>query len=125
MFDFLTESAFYVGVFAATIRLAAPLLYAAIGETVAERAGVLNIGLEGMMLGGAWSAFMITFYSGSGWVGLASAAAVGIGFGAVLAYLCVSRAANQMITGLVINLFALGFTSFIFRETFSLKLPTI
>ncbi len=123
--EFFGESVFWVGLFAATMRLTAPLLFAATGELFAERAGVLNIGLEGMMLIGAWAAFMVANGTGSGWVGVLGAIAAGMFLGLIVAYLSVSRGANQMITGIVINIFALGFTSFVYRETFSVNLPSV
>lgn len=123
--EFLTEATFYVGLFAATVRLSAPLLLAALGETVAERAGVLNIGLEGMMLLGAWAGFVIAHYTGSSWAGFFAGLAIGLAAGGILAFLAVTRRANQIIVGIAINLFALGFSSFVFRELFPSTLPSV
>ena len=121
----LLEYTFYLALLAAAIRIAAPLLFAALGETIAEWAGVVNIGLEGTMLMGAWAAFMGTYYSGSGLVGVAAGMAAGILLTAILGYVCISRGANQVIAGIVINIFAAGTTSLIFRQTFRLTLPSV
>ena len=87
----LLEYTFYLALLAAAIRIAAPLLFAALGETIAEWAGVVNIGLEGTMLMGAWAAFMGTYYSGSGLVGVAAGMAAGILLTAILGYVSVRR----------------------------------
>ncbi len=123
--DFLTESGFWIGLFAATVRFSAPMLFAALGETIVERAGVLNIGIEGMMLLGAWAAFMGTYAFGANLLGLLIGIAVGCLGGLLLAYLCVSRRAHQIVVGITINLFALGLTSFVYREIFATSLPSI
>lgn len=121
----LLEVTFYLALLSATIRIAAPLLFAALGEAIAEWAGVVNIGLEGTMLMGAWAAFMGTYYSGSGLVGVGAAMVAGILLTAILGYVCISRGANQVIAGLVLNIFAAGTTSLVFRQTFRLTLPSV
>ena len=123
--DFLLESAFWIGLLAATVRFSAPILFAALGETIVERAGVLNIGIEGMMLLGAWAAFLGSYAFGVNSLGVLVGVGVGCLGGIILAYLCVTRKAHQIVVGITINLFALGLTSFVFREMFATSLPSI
>src|ERR1700716_42329 len=123
--DYLLESTFYVALLAAAVRMAAPLIFASIGETICERAGVINIGLEGTMLIGAWAGFMGMYYSESGVVGVAAAMLGGMAITAVLGYVCISRGANQIISGIVVTIFAAGFTSLMYRHMFRGAPPSI
>ncbi len=123
--SYLLETTFYIALLAAAVRMAAPLIFAAIGETICERAGVLNVGLEGTMLIGAWAAFMGMYYSGSGLVGIGSAMLGGMMITAVLGYICISRGANQIISGLVVTIFAVGFTSLMYRAMFRGTPPSV
>jgi simple sugar transport system permease protein len=91
-----------------TIRLATPLVWAAIGGLYAERSGVINIALEGLMLAGAFTAAAVTWYSGSPWVGLAAAMAAGALVAAVLAVACIRFEANEVVAGTGINILFLG-----------------
>jgi simple sugar transport system permease protein len=122
---YFLETTFYIALLAAGIRIAAPLIFAAIGEIFAERAGVLNIGLEGTMLIGAWAAFMGMFFSGSGIIGILAGVAGGILLTAILGYVCINQGANQIIAGIVINIFAVGFTSLTYRHMFRSDIPTV
>jgi len=98
---------------AITLRAGTSLVYATIGETYAERAGILNLGLEGIMLMGAVSSFATAYYTGS----LALAIVVALGVGGFLAlihaFLSVTMKANQVVSGLSITLFGTGFASFL------------
>ena len=123
--DYLLEASFYVALLAAAVRIAAPLTFAAIGETICEHAGVTNIGLEGTMLMGAWAGFMGVYYSGSALVGIATAMLGGMVITCILGYVCISRGANQIISGLVVTIFAAGFTSLMYRHTFRGTPPSI
>ena len=110
------NSTIVISVFATGIALMTPVLWAALGEAIAERAGVLNIGIEGVMLFGAlvcaWS-----IREGAGiWTGLLLAIPVGAVLGLALAYLWVSRGADQIVSGIIFNLLALGATSLLFDE---------
>jgi simple sugar transport system permease protein len=91
-----------------TIRLATPLVWAAIGGLYAERAGVINIALEGLMLAGAFTAASVTWYTGSPWLGLAAAAGAGALVAAVLAVACIRFEANEVVAGTGINILFLG-----------------
>jgi len=123
--DYFFELTFYVALLAAGVRIAAPLVLAGVGECFAERAGVLNIGLEGTMLVGTWAAFMGMYFSGSGLVGVLCAIAGGMLLTAVLGYVCISCGANQIIAGIVVNIFAIGFTSLTYRHLFQTSIPTV
>lgn len=92
----------------AAITAATPLLLAAIGELVAERAGVLNLGVEGMMAVGAVAAFATASATGSPWAGLVAAALAGTAMAAVFALTAVWFATNQVATGLAVTLTGLG-----------------
>lgn len=100
-------------VLAATIRNATPLVFAALGGLFSERSGVVNIGLEGMMLISAFAGVVGAFLSGNAWVGLLFAVGAGLMFGLVHAVMCVTFEADQIISGTAINLLALGGTGFL------------
>ena len=87
---------------------ATPLLIAAIGELVVERSGVLNLGVEGMMVMGAVAGFGAGFLTGSPWIGLIAAVVVGAVFSLLFAVLTLSLATNQVATGLSLTLLGLG-----------------
>jgi len=103
---------FVAGVLDATVRAGTPLLLAALGELISERGGVLNLGVEGMMLVGALAGYMAALITGSPWIGLA----VGILAGAVLslihAVLCITLKADQVISGVTLTLLGTGLTTF-------------
>jgi simple sugar transport system permease protein len=90
---------------------ATPLLLAALGETVAERAGVLNLGVEGMMLVGAVSAFIVTSETGSDILGLLAAMLAAAGIAAIFGALTLTLAANQVATGLAATIFGTGLSA--------------
>jgi len=91
-----------------TIRLATPLVWAAIGGLYSERSGVVNIALEGLMLAGAFSAAAVTFYVHSPWVGLGAAMLAGALFALLLAVVCIRFKANEVVAGTGINILFLG-----------------
>ena len=98
---------------AITLRAGTSLVYATIGETFTERAGILNLGLEGIMLMGAVSSFATAYYTGN--LGLAIIVALGVGglMALIHAFLSVTMKANQVVSGLSITLFGTGFASFL------------
>lgn len=117
MNDNLTFLAVIVGIIHSGIRLATPYLYAAIGETFAQRSGVLNLGVEGIMLMGAFSGFYVLFQTGSPFLGLLAAAAVGALLGLAMAFISVTLKAEQGISGIGLFMFGLGASSLLFKTT--------
>jgi general nucleoside transport system permease protein len=99
-------------------RLATPLIFAATGEAICERAGVLNIGVEGIMLIGAFFGFATTYATGDLALGFGSGIASGFLAAAVFAVFTVTIRANQIVVGVAINLLGIGLTSFLFRTYF-------
>jgi ABC-type uncharacterized transport system permease subunit len=102
-----------LSIIASTVAAATPLIYAALGETVVEKAGVLNLGIEGMMLVGAVAGFAATLATGSAAVGFAAAATAGVGMSLIFAFLTLSLQANQVATGLALTLFGIGLSAFV------------
>ncbi len=101
-----------IPIVASTVVAATPLIYAALGETVAEKAGVLNLGVEGMMLVGAVTGFAVGTETGSLAVAFAAAAAAGMGAALIFAVLTLTLQTNQVATGLALTLFGVGFSAF-------------
>jgi len=106
---------FVSDVIAATFRNATPLVYGTVGETYCERAGILNLGIEGTMYAGAFFGFLAAQSSGSLLVGLVAAIAVGLGAGALMGVLTVTFGANQHVAGLGTTLFLSGAADFVNR----------
>jgi len=101
-----------LAILASSIRLAIPYTLAGLGGTYSERSGVVNIGLEGMMLTGAFTAVAVTNTTGNAWVGLLAAILVGMLLGLVHAVVCVTFKADQIVSGLALIIFAAGITVF-------------
>lgn len=125
----MSESEIVAGFLAAAVRVATPLLLAATGETVAERAGVINLGLEGIMLTGALAATLGASASGP-WTGVLVAVLAGMALAAVFAAVAIGARADQIIAGTAISLGAVGLTGTIYREAYGtggagLALPTL
>ena len=116
--DLLTP-AVLAGIVYSGIRLATPYLYATLGETIGQLSGVLNLGVEGIMLMGAYAGFYLTFRTGSPWVGLLAAIVVGALLGLANAVISVTLKAEQGISGIGVFLFGLGMSELLFRMTFS------
>ncbi len=106
-----------IGLFmASSLRLAMPLLLAATGELVSEKAGVLNLSLEGMMLGGAFAAAIVSLATGAPVIGLLAGIATSLLIALAQAVLSVTLRANQLVVGIGFNILVLGITTFLFRE---------
>lgn len=108
-----------IALLSATMRMATPLIYVALGETVSERAGVMNIGLEGLMLIGACTAYAVVFFTGSVLFGLLAAMMAGLVLGLGFAYLVVTVRANQIVVGAALNMIGLGISGFVYRDLFA------
>jgi simple sugar transport system permease protein len=103
---------------ASTLRFATPLIFAALGGILCERAGVVNIGLEGLMLTGAFFGMLGSYLTGSAWAGLLFAVAAGTLLALVHAVMTIRFGADQIISGTAINLIALGGTSYLLAQVF-------
>jgi len=101
-----------IGLFAATLRMATPIAYGALGGIFSERAGIVNIGLEGMMLTGAFTGVTASFFSGNPWFGVLAAVLAGGLLGLLHGVITIRFAGNQVVSGTGINIFALGFTAY-------------
>ena len=107
----------------ATLRWAAPLLIVAVGEVYAERSGVINMGIEGIMLFGALTGIAAGFYLDSLVLAVIFTIVIGAFMGLIVAFLTVSRRTNQVVTGLMINMISLGATDALFSLIGLLRLP--
>jgi simple sugar transport system permease protein len=101
-----------VGLFAAALRMATPIVYAALGGIFSERVGIINIGLEGAMLTSAFAGVTVSYYTGSPWLGVVVAVLVGGLIGLLHALLTVKFVGDQIVSGTGINIFAMGFTAY-------------
>src|SRR5947207_10527977 len=100
---------------AAAIRIASPLIFATLGELICERAGVLNLGTQGIMTAGAFAGWLTAYYGGDLWLGVVVAAAVGGAFGLVHAMLVVPLGVSQHVTGIGVTLLATSLPYSIYR----------
>ncbi|MFB9984154.1 ABC transporter permease [Mesorhizobium kowhaii] len=107
------------------VTAAIPLLLAGLGEQMSEKAGVLNIGIEGMMLAGAYLGFVGAFYSGSLWLGFLTGAAGGTAVALVMALLCVRIGLNQIVIGIALTLGLEGLTALLHHFQFSRSYPRL
>ena len=119
MLEQFFQTSILISVAAATVRIATPLLLAALGELVAERSGVYNMGLEGMMLMGALTGYLAAYSSGSLWVGVAAAGLTGALMALVFAVLVITFKVEQIVTGLAINLLGAGLSTYWLRAAFA------
>jgi general nucleoside transport system permease protein len=115
----ILEQIFQVGFLAAIIRIATPLTLATLGEMISERSGVLNLGIEGIMLISAMTGFMGAYYSGNLWIGILVAAVTGAAFAALHATLTVVLGVSQHVCGIGVTLLCTGLAYFFFRLSFT------
>jgi general nucleoside transport system permease protein len=111
----LLRITFITGLLAAAMRMATPIIFAMLGEIISERAGILNLGIEGTMLMGAMTGFLVARESGSLWCGVLGAACVGMLLALLMAFLTVYLGLSQHVSGLGITLFSTGLAMFIYR----------
>ena len=128
MWDEFFQAAVIVNILAATIRISTPLLLSAMGELVAERSGVMNLGVEGMMIFGTFTVWLVVFNGGTTLLAIAVVVLVGAFLGWLLGWLVIYLKMDQTVTGLSINLLASGFSIYMYRafniagETVSVEL---
>jgi ABC-type uncharacterized transport system permease subunit len=105
------------GILTSAIRLATPYLYAAIGETFGQTAGVVNLGVDGIMLISAYASFYVVLNTGNIWLGLLAAIVVGLLMGLLMSLISVTFKAEQGISGIGLYMFGLGLSSLLFKTT--------
>ena len=121
----LFESALITAICTSTIRGSTPILLAALGEAYAERSGLLNLGIEGMMVAGAFSSFVVALKMNSLFSGFVFAAAVGLTLGLVFGILTITLGVNQIVVGLGLTIFARSMCSFLHRVIFGNQFPIL
>lgn len=105
----------------ATVRMATPLLIVALAELYSERAGMVNIGLDGIMAFGALVGFLVCYWTGNPYLAVICAAVAGVGVNMVYAFCTITLCANQIVYGMAINIFAPALASFIYRVVFGVS----
>jgi simple sugar transport system permease protein len=105
-----------VGILTSTVRLATPYLFAAVGEAIAQSSGVLNLGVDGIMLLGAFASFYVTLTTGSLWLGVLAAMVMGLLMGLLMSVISVTLRAPQGISGIGFYLFGLGMSDLLFQQ---------
>ena len=123
--NFDSLASIFVPFLASAAGAATPLILAALGQLVAERSGVLNLGLEGMMLVGAVAGFAVTLGAGSASLGLVAAALAGMAAAFVFGFLTLSLQTNQVATGLALTLFGAGLSAFAGRSLVGQTVPPL
>lgn len=109
---------FTASMWAAAVRIASPLIFATMGELISERAGVLNLGIEGIMTAGAFAGWLTVYLGGDLWLGVLVAAMTGIAFGLLHAFLVVPLGLSQHVTGIGMTLLASSLTYYCYRLVF-------
>jgi simple sugar transport system permease protein len=123
MWSDLFAQAVLVSLLAAAIQNATPILLAGLGETVCELAGIYNMGLEGTMSIGAFSAFLATYLSGSPWAGALAGIAGGMAATSIIVGLAIFLEVEQIVCGMAVNLLAAGLTAFLYKVMFTSSTP--
>ena len=114
----VVEALVNLGVLASAIRIATPLLLAALGEMVTERAGILNLGLEGTITVSAFGSFVVADKADSLWLGVFSGIAAGVLLALLMALLVSTIKVEQVVAGLALNLFGIGMSFYLFRAVY-------
>jgi len=121
--DSVWSTAFLIAVLTAAIPAGTALLFACWGEILAERSGVLNLGVEGMMLMGALGGVAVTIWTGNAWVGVVGAMLTGAIMASLHGALAVGLRANQVVSGLALTLFGTGLSAFLGRNMVGDPIP--
>lgn len=111
-----------IAIFAAAVAAGTPIVFAALGELITEKSGVLNLGVEGMMLVGAVAGFAGTVATGNPWIGILAGMAAGAAMALIFAILTLQLMANQVASGLALTLFGVGFSAFVGKPLESISL---
>ena len=111
-----------IGLLAMGFRLSTPLMLGSLAEIFVERTGVMNIAIEGIFLMGAWAGFVGAYLSGNLVVGFLSAIGTGVIFGAIYGFITIKLKQHQIVTGIAMNIFALGLGLFLYRVLFGVPL---
>lgn len=116
----ILNTTFLIALLSAALRLSVPILLAALGGMFSEKSGIVNIGLEGMMLVGAFSGVVGSYFFGNEWYGVLAAIISGILIALIFSVATVNIKINQIVSGVAINLLAVGITSFLYRALFGI-----
>lgn len=108
-----------------TLAAGTPLVFAALGELIVEKSGVLNLGVEGMMLAGAITSFIVAAKTGSAWLGVCAGALAAAALSQIFAVIALTLRANQVATGLALSLFGIGLSAFVGRPYMSVVIAGI
>ena len=118
----MLSSLYELSVLKLAVTMSAPLIIAALGELLIERSGILNVGIEGMMIMGAAKGFLVSYFTGSNFLGMLAAMTATALFGLILAYFSVNLRANQLIVGLGLFVLGLGLPSLMYRLFIGVRL---
>lgn len=124
MSELLTQP-FLISLLFGAVTAGIPLLLAGLGEQISEKAGVLNIGIEGMMLFGAYTGFVAAYYSGSFWMGFIAGGVGGMVVASVVVLLCIRQGLNQIVIGIALTIGAEGLTALLHFFQFSKTYPRL
>lgn len=113
----------FIPILGAAVRSGTPILYATLGEILTEKSGIMNLGLEGIMLMGALSGFVISLKTGNPWIGLLGAFVMGMCLGLIHAFLSVTLGSNQVVCGLAMTMFGAGASALGGREYIGMTIP--
>jgi len=122
MWENILTVAFLVELLSSSLRMMAPILFTSLGEVYSERAGITNIGLEGIMIIGAVFSFITASLTGSLWLGVLAAIMAGILFNSLFAYCVIYRHSDQIVMGMALNILAAGFATFVYRAIFGIAI---
>jgi simple sugar transport system permease protein len=123
--DALLTTAFITALLAGAVAAGIPLLLAGLGEQISEKSGVLNIGIEGMMLLGAYAGFVAAYYSESFWLGFLAGGVGGAAVAILMALLCIRLGMNQIVIGIALTIGAQGLTALLHHFQFSRTYPRL
>lgn len=119
------DASLFTSMLFATVVAGTPLIIVALGLLVNEKAGVLNLGAEGMMAMGAVAAFAVTHHSGSAWLGVMAGMAAAMAVSLIFGFLTLTLQANQVAAGLALSIFGVGLSAFIGKPFESIALPAV